>query len=100
VIDAPPPPARVQVVAQEFRYALSRQVIKAGWAIIELRNIGQDAHDLRMQRVGGKRVYLWPVAQSGQTVDEQFKLLPGTYKLTCAIANHAALGMEATLRVR
>lgn len=96
----PPPPARVQVVAQEFRYSLSRRTIKAGWAIIELRNMGEDAHDLRLQRVGGRRVYLWPVAQSGQTVDREVKLLPGTYRLTCAVADHAQLGMFATLRVR
>lgn len=95
----PPPPARVQVVAQEFRYSLSRQRIKAGWAIIELRNLGEDAHDLRLQRVGGKRVYLWPLAESGQTVDREVKLLPGTYRLSCAVADHAALGMVATLRV-
>jgi plastocyanin len=101
VIVAPaPPPARVQVVAQEFRFSLSRQTIKSGWAILELRNNGQDAHDLRMQRVGGRRVYLWPVAQAGETVDRRFKLLPGTYKLSCSVANHAALGMVATLRVR
>jgi hypothetical protein len=96
----PPPPARVQVVAQEFRYSLSRQAIKAGWAIIELRNIGEDAHDLRMQRVGGKRIYVWPIAQSGDTVDRQFRLLPGTYRLTCAVGGHSALGMQATLHVR
>jgi plastocyanin len=97
---APPPPTRVQVVAQEFRYSLSRQTIKAGWAIIELRNMGEDAHDLRLQRIGGKRVYLWPLAQSGQTVDREVKLLRGTYRLTCAVADHAELGMVATLRVR
>lgn len=96
----PPPPARVQVVAQEFRYSLSRQVIKAGWAVIELRNMGEDVHDLRMQRVGGKRVYTWPLAQSGDTVDREFKLLPGVYRITCNVANHSALGMVATLRVR
>lgn len=95
----PPPPARVQVVAQEFRYALSRQRIKAGWAVIELRNLGEDAHDLRMQRVGGKRVYLWPVARPGDTIDREYRLLPGTYRLTCAVANHASLGMVATLHV-
>lgn len=95
----PPPPARVQVVAQEFRYALSRTTIKAGWAIVELRNMGEDAHDLRMRRVGGKRVYLWPLAQSGQTVDREYRLLPGTYRLSCGVANHAALGMVATLHV-
>jgi hypothetical protein len=101
VIFAPPPlPARVQVVAQEFRYALSRRTIRAGWAIVELRNIGEDAHDLRLQRVGGTRVYLWPVAQPGQTVDRELRLLPGTYRISCAVANHAQLGMTATLRVR
>jgi hypothetical protein len=100
VIVAPPPPARVQVVAQEFRYALSRRVIKAGWAVIELRNMGEDAHDLRMQRVGGKRVYVWPLAQAGETVDREYRLLPGTYRLRCGVANHASLGMTATLHVR
>lgn len=101
MITAPlPPPARVQVVAQEFRYTLSRRVVKAGRAIIELRNLGEDAHDLRMQRVGGRRVYLWPVAEAGQTIDRELELLPGTYRLTCAVADHAARGMVATLRVR
>ena len=100
MIAAPPPPARVQVVAREFGYSLSRQTIKAGWAIIELRNSGQDAHDLRLRRIGGTRVYVVPLTQSGQTVDREFKLLPGTYRLYCGVANHRALGMQATLVVR
>jgi plastocyanin len=100
VIAAPPPPARVQVVAQEFGYALSRQTIKSGWTIIELRNSGEDAHDLRLRRVGGNRVYAFPTTQSGQMVDREFKLLPGTYRLYCGMANHRALGMQATLVVR
>ena len=100
MIVAPPPPARVQVVAQEFRYALSRQTIKAGWAVIELRNAGEDAHDLLMRRVGGNRVYVWPVTQSGAVADREVKLLPGTYRLYCGLANHRALGMRATLVVR
>jgi len=100
VIAAPLPPARVQVVAQEFRYALSRQTITAGWAIIELHNSGQDAHDLRLRRVGGTRVYALPLTQAGQTVDREFRLLPGTYRLYCGVANDRALGMQATLVVR
>jgi plastocyanin len=95
----PPPPARVQVVAQEFRYTLSRQKIKAGWAIVELRNGGEDAHDLRMRRIGGTRVYAWPNVAAGNVVDRTFKLLPGTYALWCGVANHRALGMRATLVV-
>jgi hypothetical protein len=89
----------VQVVAQEFRYALSRQTIRSGWAVIELRNAGEDAHDLLMRRVGGKRVYVWPVAASGTLVVREFRLLPGTYRLYCGVGNHRALGMQATLVV-
>ena len=96
----PPPPARVQVVAQEFRFALSRQTIRAGWATVELRNGGEDAHDLRMRRVGGTRVYAWPAVPAGKVVDKTVKLLPGTYALWCSVANHRALGMRATLVVR
>jgi len=100
LIAGAPPPARVQVVAQEFRYALSRQTIKAGWAVIELRNAGQDAHDLRLRRVGGTRVYVWPVSQPGTVVDRTVKLLPGRYRLYCGVANHRTLGMQATLVVK
>jgi plastocyanin len=94
------PPARVQVVAREFSYALSRQSIRAGLAIIELSNAGEDAHDLRMQRVGGTRVYAWPTTPAGEVADETFKLLPGRYRLWCSVANHRALGMRATLVVK
>jgi plastocyanin len=100
VIAAAPPPARVQVVAQEFRFALSRQTIRAGWAVIELRNAGEDAHDLRLRRVGGTRVVRWPVTQPGAVVDRSVKLRPGTYRLYCSVANHGALGMRATLVVK
>jgi plastocyanin len=100
VIAATPPPARIQVVAQEFRYALSRQTIRSGHAIIELRNLGEDAHDLRLRRIGGSRVYALPLTQSGQTTDREFTLKPGTYRLYCGVANHRALGMQTTLVVR
>jgi len=96
----PPPPARVQVEAREFSYTLSRQSIRAGLAIIELRNAGEDAHDLRMRRVGGTRVYRWPVTQADGVADEELRLLPGRYLLWCSIADHRARGMQATLVVR
>jgi plastocyanin len=96
-----PPPARVQVVAQEFRYALSRQTIKAGRAIVELRNLGQDTHDLVLQRADGSRVVLrWPAAAPGAVIDRAITLKPGLYRFVCTVANHRALGMQALLRVR
>lgn len=100
MIAATPPPARVQVVAQEFRLALSRRTIKAGHAIIELRNAGEDAHDLLLQRAGGRKIWAWPVTQAGGVVDREVVLPAGTYRVWCGVANHGALGMRATLVVR
>jgi hypothetical protein len=80
----------VQVVAHEFSFALSRVTIKAGPAIVELDNQGEDAHDLRMQRVGGSRVYTWPTVLPGRYSDREYRLLPGTYVLWCSIADHRA----------
>jgi hypothetical protein len=96
----PPPPAHVQVVAREFSLALSRPSIKAGNAIIELANFGQDAHDLRLQRVGGRKIYGWPIAQSGAVEDRTLRLVPGRYLLWCSLGNHRALGMLAALLVK
>ncbi len=99
IVTLPPPPARVQVVAREFSLVLSRPAIKSGTAIVELANFGEDAHDLRMQRIGGTRVYVWPIAQSGDVEDRTLKLLPGRYRVWCSLADHRARGMVATLRV-
>jgi hypothetical protein len=96
---APPPPARVQVVAQEFRYSLSRRTVKAGKVIVELVNRGQDTHDLDLQRVGGTRIFHFPSVQPGHYVDKELTLRPGKYRLWCAIAGHKERGMQAMLRV-
>jgi hypothetical protein len=93
------PPARVQVVAQEFRYSLSRTKVKAGRVVVELVNRGQDTHDLDMRRVGGTHIFRFPSVQPGQVVDRELKLVPGRYLLWCAVADHRERGMHATLRV-
>ena len=95
----PPPPARVQVVAREFRFALSRRTIHAGRAVIELQNLGEDSHDLALLRRNGSAVVRFPAAQPGQVLDRLVRLRPGVYRLVCTVANHRALGMQATLRV-
>jgi hypothetical protein len=101
IVGAPPPrpPARVQVVAQEFRYSLSRTRVRAGRVIVELVNRGQDTHDLDLRRVGGTRIVRFPSVQPGQFVDRELKLSPGRYVLWCAIADHRERGMHAVLRV-
>ncbi len=93
-------PARVQVSAKEFWFALSRSKVTEGPAIVELVNFGEDPHDLRLQRIGGTKVYRTPLIQPGKFFDLSVKLLPGRYKLWCSIPTHAGLGMKATLVVR
>jgi plastocyanin len=93
-------PSRVQVSAKEFSFSLSRQSVQAGPAIIELVNFGEDPHDLRVQRIGGAHIAGTPQVQPGDYYDLSMKLLPGKYRLWCSIANHRALGMQATLTVR
>jgi hypothetical protein len=102
IVAAPPPsrpPARVQVVAQEFRYSLSRTTVRAGRVIVELVNHGQDTHDLDLRRVGGTKIIRFPDVLPGQVVDRELKLVPGRYVLWCAVADHRELGMHAVLRV-
>jgi plastocyanin len=96
---AAPAPTRVQVVAMEFYYNLSRHSVSAGPAIVQLVDFGQDPHDLRMERIGGTRVYGTPIIQPGTLYNLKLDLLPGTYELWCSVANHRALGMEAKLVV-
>jgi plastocyanin len=93
-------PTRVQVTAKEFWYTLSSRSVKAGPAVVEFVNYGEDPHDMRLQRVGTTKVYGTPTIQPGDHYDLDVKLLPGRYQLWCSIANHRQLGMEAVLVVK
>jgi plastocyanin len=92
-------PTRLQVVAMEFYYILSRHTLSAGPAIVQLVDFGEDPHDLRIERVGGTRVYGTPVIQPGSLYDLHLTLQPGAYELWCSIANHRELGMQARIVV-
>lgn len=93
-------PARVQVGADEFRYLLSRQTIKAGPAIVQLVNYGEDEHDLRLRRAGGTRVYRIGKLRPGGVGELEARFLPGRFTLWCSLADHRKRGMSATLVVR
>lgn len=93
------PPSRVQVVALEFQYRLSRLRLHPGPARIELVNLGEDEHDLALRRIGGTRTYtLGKVLPGGRSV-LRTRLRAGRYHLWCSLADHAARGMRADLRV-
>lgn len=93
-------PTRIQVTAKEYYYILSSRTVKAGPAVIQFVNYGEDPHDMRVERLGGTKIYGTPIMQSGGIYNLSLKLVPGKYELWCSIANHRALGMEAVLIVK
>ena len=92
-------PSRVQVVAREYSFGLSRLHVKAGPAVIELANFGQDPHDLRIQRIGARHVAGLGDVTPGARGELTLRLPPGRYSFWCSIANHRQLGMRAQLIV-
>ena len=93
-------PARLQVVAVEFDFMLSRQAIKAGPAIVELVNYGEDLHDLRLRRIGGTLTRKIPVVRPDGERTLSARLVAGRYDLWCSVGDHRARGMRARLTVR
>jgi hypothetical protein len=98
---APRPAARLQVSADEFTLALSRSAVRAGPAIIGLVNFGEDDHDLALKRrAAGARTWRIRTVEPEGFRERELRLAIGRYDLWCTIADHRALGMRATLRVR
>jgi hypothetical protein len=92
-------PARLQVTALEWEYRLSRARVVAGPALVELVNLGEDEHDLRLRRAGGTRTYRLGKVLPGERGLLSARLAPGRYRLWCSLPRHAERGMKAQLRV-
>ena len=94
------PVARLSVKAVEWSYTLSRPEVSAGEAIVELNNLGEDSHNLKLQRNGsGEAPLAVPEAASGERSSARLALSPGSYRLYCSLFQHEEKGMEATLLV-
>ena len=92
---------RLLVTADEWSLGLSRSVLDPGHAIVQLYNRGEDAHDLRIRRVGRSHVTIGPETAPGEVSELTRRLRSGRrYKLWCSLAGHKELGMRAELRVR
>ncbi|MGD9697183.1 MAG: hypothetical protein AB7V42_16155 [Thermoleophilia bacterium] len=97
---APPaPPARILVFAREFQFQFSRRVVPAGRIRLQLKNIGEDDHDLTI--VGPKgNVRAWTGVIHPDGVGEiRARLAAGRYLVICQVADHQAHGMRTTLTV-
>jgi hypothetical protein len=92
-------PARLFVNAEEWSLILSRQSLKAGDARVQLFNGGEDAHDLRLRRVGGTRTLAIRATAPGDMTELRVMLHAGRWRLWCSLPGHAKAGMRATLTV-
>ncbi len=79
---------------------LSRPLVGEGRVTVELRNVGEDPHDLVVTpEAGGLPVLSFPETAPGTYGAKTAGLSDGRYTLFCSLADHAARGMTATLRV-
>jgi hypothetical protein len=105
---APPPPPSdpvlahfVSVAAKEFSLTLSRPLVGRGSVRIELRNNGEDPHNLVVSPDDGSHTPLASFSTLDPSTYERrsVTLDPGRYQLWCSLEGHEAKGMKVTLRV-
>jgi len=94
-------PRFASVAAREFSLTLSRPVVGAGSVTIELRNVGEDPHNLVLSPDDGSHDPLasWDETQAGGVLRRSVSLPAGRYLLFCSLEGHEALRMSARLRV-
>jgi hypothetical protein len=94
-------PARLGVVAREWSLVLSRSTLPAGAAVVQLQNFGEDAHNLRVERLDGASGsgFDVPLAESGEVQKASGTLAPGDYRIYCTLPGHEAQGMRARFTV-
>jgi hypothetical protein len=99
----PPPPALasfVSVGAKEFSLTLSRPLVGKGSVRVELRNNGEDPHNLVVSPEGTHTPLVSFSTLGPATYERRSVTLdPGRYQLWCSLEGHEAKGMSVTLRV-
>ena len=100
-VDAAPAPATaVGIGEREFSIAVYRPTVRPGRIKLNVRNLGEDVHDLVVRHAGRRVGGMTTVIKPGRVATLRLTLRrPGRYQLVCTIADHQARGMRATLRV-
>jgi plastocyanin len=92
----------VGVGVREYRIALYRSHVAPGRVRLNIENLGEDGHDLRVSGPGATPAIRGtsPELRAGErhTLTVTLKR-PGLYRLVCTIGDHEARGMVARLRV-
>ena len=94
-------PFAIQVLSGEFFLQLSKPEVHAGSVRVEFNNrTAEDPHDLHLFRTDGTGAnYAFGELQPGEVEGKTLKLNAGSWRLLCALPEHAELGMSAKLRV-
>jgi plastocyanin len=96
----PAPATAIGVGEREYRIAIYRPRIRPGRVKLNVRNLGEDVHDLVVRRAGRRVGGLTTVVKPGATATLRLTLRrTGRYQLVCTVADHEARGMRATLVV-
>ncbi len=100
--EAAAPLQRVYVEADEFRFTVSRAAFKPGRVLVQLRNAGEDPHDLVVRRAdrSGRGTVRFSETRPAALAERTLTVRRGTYELLCTLPGHAAAGMRAKVRVR
>jgi hypothetical protein len=94
-------PSFVSVGAKEFSLTLSRPFVGKGGVRIELRNNGEDPHNLVVSPDGTHSpLASFSTLEPGTYERKSVTLTPGRYQLWCSLEGHEAKGMSVTLKVQ
>ena len=94
------PNSTLRVSADEYSFDPGRVKVRgAGPLTIRLRNDGDLAHNLRIER-DGEDIGGTPTFGGGETRSGRVNLEHGRYEMICTVGDHAELGMTGELRVR
>ena len=95
------PPTPVGVGEREWRISLYRTRVPTGRIKFNVRNFGEDGHDLAVRTRDGRVLGVLPELKPSRSGTLTLRLRkPGRYRLFCSLDGHEALGMHAVLRVK
>ena len=95
------PPTAVGVGEREWRISLYRSKVPAGRVKFNVRNFGEDGHDLAVRTASGRVLGALAELKPGRSGTLTVRLRkPGRYRLFCSLEGHEAKGMHAVLRVK
>lgn len=91
----------VGVSEREFRIAPYRRAVPPGVVRFNVKNFGEDVHDLVVVSPKGRRLGTTGEIAAGDQVTLRLKLrVAGEYRLVCTQGDHAKRGMRSRIVVR